>query len=136
MKVFITHTFKGSDNKAEIEELCKIIRESGAQDYSFVRDNEKYSKEAYPNVKSLMKNAKKAINECDALLIDITDPSLGKGIEAGIAYQSGKKIIVLLKNGAEVRRTAFGIADVVIRYDQIQDILLPLTNFVSQINNG
>lgn len=91
MKIFITHTFKGIENKLEIEELCQIIRDSGWQDYSFVRDAENCSKDFFKNESDLMLAAKKEINNCDALLIDITDPSLGKGIEAGIAYSLGKK---------------------------------------------
>lgn len=133
MKIFITHTFKGIENKLEIEELCQIVRDSGWQDYSFVRDAENYSKDLFKNETDLMLAAKKEISNCDALLIDITDPSLGKGIEAGIAYSLGKKIIVIIKNGSEPRRTAFGIADLIVEYDDINDIKLPLTNYLSTL---
>jgi nucleoside 2-deoxyribosyltransferase len=129
MKLFITHTFKGLENKPEIENLCRIVAQSGWQDYSFVRDAENYTKK-FSSPKEMMLGAKKAISECDALLFDLTDPSVGKAIEAGIAFQLEKKIIVIVKKDAEKRNTILGIADIFIEYDQIEDIEIPLTNYL------
>lgn len=133
MKIFVTHTFKGIENKAEIENLCRIVRESGAVDFSFVRDVEHYQK-IFNNPHNMMSEAKEAISSCNALLFDLTDPSVGKAIEAGIAYQLNKKIIVISKIGSEKRNTVLGIADVFIEYDQIEDIKTPLTQFIINSN--
>lgn len=135
MKLFITHTFKGEQNRAEIEELCSAVRSSGWEDYSFVRDAENFSALKSPTPVELMTAAKKAVESCDALILDITDPSLGKGIEAGIAYESGKKIIVIIKKGAEIRRTAYGIADLVVEYQKIEDIISPLNSYLLSIKH-
>jgi nucleoside 2-deoxyribosyltransferase len=134
MKLFITNTFKGLDNKPEIEKLCKIIKQSGWEDYSFVRDAENYTKK-FSSSKEMMLAAKKAIDKCDALLFDLTDPSVGKAIEAGIAFQLGKKIIVIVKKDAEKRNTVLGIADLLIEYDQIKDIKTPLANYLLQVKS-
>lgn len=133
MKIYITHTFRGIDNKTEIENLCRIVHECGAQDFSFIRDIEKYQK-IYNNPHELMLKAKELIAICDALLFDMTDPSVGKAIEAGIAYQLGKKIIVISKIGSEKRNTVLGIADVYTEYNQIEDIKPPLTTFINNSN--
>lgn len=132
MKIFITHTFKGTENKTEIEELCQIVHDSGWEDYSFVRDAENYTKK-FSTSKEMMLAAKKAISERDVLLFDLTDPSVGKAIEAGIAYALGKKIIVIIQNNAEKRNTVLGIADLVIEYNNIEDIKIPLTNYLSKL---
>ena len=135
MKLFITHTFKGDQNRSEIEQLCSVVRSAGWEDYCFVRDAENYSKDVFSNPKELMLAAKEAIKSCDALLMDITDPSLGKGIEAGIAFDLAKKIIVIKKKSAEVRRTAYGIADLVVEYQKIEDIISPLNNYLLSIKH-
>ncbi len=132
MKIFITHTFKGIENKTEIEELCQIVHDSGWEDYSFVRDAENYTKK-FSTSKEMMFAAKEAISKCDALLFDMTDPSVGKAIEAGIAYSLGKKVIVIFQKNAEKRNTILGIADLIVEYDQIEDIKLPLTNYLSTL---
>lgn len=134
MKLFITHTFKGLENKTEIENLCQIVREAGWEDYSFVRDDENYTKK-YQDPQEMMQAAQKAISGCDALLFDLTDPSVGKAIEAGIAYQLNKKIIVILEKGFEKRNTVLGIADIFIEYGQIEDIKAPLHNYLLQVKS-
>lgn len=134
MKLFITYTFKGVENKPEIEKLCQIVHESGWEDYSFVRDVENYSK-TFSSPQEMMAAAKKAIGECDALLFDLTDPSVGKAVEAGIAYQLNKKIIVIFKKGSEKRNTILGIANLIVEYDQIEDIKTNLTNFLLLIKS-
>jgi nucleoside 2-deoxyribosyltransferase len=132
MKIYITHTFKGTENKPEIENLCRIVRESGAVDFSFIRDVENYQK-IFTDPHDIMSQAKKAITDCDALLFDTTDLSPGKAIEAGIAYQLNKKIIVIFKKGSEKWNTVLGIANLVIEYDQIEDIKTPLVNYLLSI---
>lgn len=136
MKIFLTHTFKGADNKTEIEHLCNIVEKAGFTAYSFVRDAENYSPKAFSSKTALMAAARDAIHSCDALLIDMTDPSIGKGIEAGIAYERQMPIIALKHLTAENRSTVIGIADIVIEYDHIDDIVLPLKEFFSKITNS
>jgi len=126
MKVFITASF--GDSKENIENLCKIVRTSGFEDFSFIRDVENYKK-VFSDPKELMSRAKEEIQNSDALLIDMTEKPTGRAIEAGIAYALGKKIIVIMKKGTVVKDTVIGIADLVIEYDTIGDISSKLKEF-------
>lgn len=121
MKIFITASFEGENNKSEVEKLCSIIKSAGFEDFCFVRDIESYKK-VFTDPKKLMLRAKSEISKCDALLIDLTDKPTGRAYEAGIAYALGKKIIVIAKRGTNLKDTTRGIANIVIEYEQLEDI--------------
>jgi nucleoside 2-deoxyribosyltransferase len=127
MKLFITAKFKGDDNKAEIEQICEMAHTAGFEEFCFIRDIEMYQRGVFTDPHALMARARLELQKCDALLIDISDnPSGGRIIEAGVAFGLGKKIIVLVKKGIEIRVPILGIADHVIEYEVISDIQAPL----------
>ncbi len=126
MKVFITASF--GDTKEEIERLCSAVKAANLEDFCFVRDVENYQK-VFDNPKDLMKRAKLEVEKSDALLIDMTDKPTGRMIEVGMAYSLGKKIIVIMKRGTQIKDTTRGIADITIEYDKIEDITDKLKNF-------
>lgn len=119
MRIFITSSF--GDSKEEIERLCSIVKSAGFEDFSFIRDIENYQK-IFNDPKELMSRAREEIEKSDALLIDMTDKPTGRAIEAGMAYALGKKIIVIMKKDTKIKDTTRGIADVVIEYDEVEDI--------------
>lgn len=121
MKVFITASFKNGENKAEIEQLCAIVKNAGFEDFCFIRDIENYKK-VFNDSKELMERARTEILNCDVLLFDATEKSTGRAIEVGIAYANKKKIIVIMKEGAKIKDTLRGVADSVITYKVIEDI--------------
>jgi len=121
MKVFITASFKEGKNKMEIEQLCSIVRNAGFEDFSFIRDVENYKK-VFDNPQELMDRARTEILKCDILLFDATEKSTGRAIEVGIAYANKKKIIVIMREGTEIKDTLRGAADKVITYKAIEDI--------------
>lgn len=125
MRIFITATFKGAENKSEIEYLCSLIKQAGLKDFCFIRDVENYQK-IFNDPKKLMQRTRQEINKSDALIIDMTDKPTGRAIEAGIAYALGKKIILIMKRGVHIKDTSRGIADLIIEYDKIDDIVLDL----------
>jgi nucleoside 2-deoxyribosyltransferase len=129
MKVFITAPFKAGENKNEIERLCTIVKNSGFEDFCFIRDVENYKK-IFNDPKELMEKAREEIRKCDVLLFDATQKSTGRAIEIGIAYSLHKKIIVIAKKNTEIKDTLRGVADVIIEYKEIGDIgpLLNETN--------
>ena len=127
MKIYITSSF--GDSKEEIEKLCAIVKSAGFEDFSFIRDIENYQK-IFEDPKDLMKRSEDEIKNCDALLIDMTDKPTGRAIEAGMAYSLGKKIIVIMKKGTAIKDTTRGIADAVIEYDVIENILPELKNII------
>ena len=42
--------------------------------------------------------------DCDLLLADVTEPSIGVGMEIMAAYKAGRRILVLAKEGAPLSR--------------------------------
>ena len=129
MRIIVTSSF--GDSKEEIEKLCSIVKSAGFEDFSFIRDVENYRK-VFDNPKDLMKRAKDEIEKSDALLIDMTDKPTGRAIEAGIAYSMGKRIIVIMKKGAQIKDTTRGIADAVIEYNKIEGISGELKNVLQK----
>jgi nucleoside 2-deoxyribosyltransferase len=125
MKVFITATFKNGENRQEIEKLCSVIKNAGFVDFCFIRDVENYQK-VYIDPKELMQRSREEINKCEALLIEATEKSTGRAIEAGIAYSLGKKIIVIIRKDTAIKDTLRGVADAVIEYTEIEDLAIPL----------
>lgn len=130
MKIYITSRFKGSsENKTEIEKLCSAVRNAGIKDFHFIRDIENYQTNFFVNQKELWTAARECIEDCDALLIDVSDaPSGGRLIEAGMAYSLNKPIYVIVKNNIEYKDFYNGIATLVIKYDDINDITEKLLN--------
>lgn len=120
MRIYITSSFE--DSRKEIERLCSIVKLAGFEDFSFIRDIENYEK-IFDDPKRLMKSAEDEIKKSDALLIDMTDKPTGRAIEAGMAYSLGKKIIVIMKRGTKIKDTTRGIANYIVEYDTIEDIL-------------
>jgi len=133
MKLFITASFNSGENREEIEKLCSLVKESGFEDFCFIRDVENYQK-IFDNPKELMERAKDEIKKCDFLLIDLTDKPTGRAYEAGIAYAYGKSIISILKKGTRIKDTTKGISNLIIEYDQIEDIVSPLKEYYSKVS--
>ena len=127
MRIYITASFGSS--KEEIEKLCSLVKSAGFEDFCFFRDVENYQK-IFDNPKDLMQRSKLEIKKSDALLIDMTDKPTGRAIEAGIAYALGKKIIVIMKNGTKIKDTTKGISDLVVEYEQIQEIVPKIKDFL------
>lgn len=125
MRVFVTASF--GDDKENTNNLCAVVKAAGFEDFCFVRDVENFEKK-FSDTKKLMQQAKEDIEKSDALLIDMSDKPTGRAIEAGIAYALGKKIIVVMKKGTVIKDTTRGIADFIIEYEKIGDILTDLVN--------
>lgn len=129
LRMFITASFQGMENKDEIEHLCSLVKKVGFADFCFVRDIEHYQK-TFNDPKELMNKAKEEIEKSDCLLIDMTDKPTGRAIEAGIAYALGKKIIVIMKKGTQIKDTTIGISDLIIEYDNVDEIVAPLSQLI------
>jgi nucleoside 2-deoxyribosyltransferase len=126
IRIFITASFQEGKNKAEIEHLCSLVRSAGFEDFCFIRDVENYQK-MFSDPAALMIRAKEEIEKSDYLLIDITDKPTGRAIEAGIAYALGKKVVVIVKRGTQIKDTARGVSVAIIEYDKIEEIINPLS---------
>ncbi len=129
-RIYITTSFKGIENKEETENLCSVVKKSGFLDFCFIRDVENYQK-VFDNPKKLMKKALKEIKKSDFLLIDMSDKPTGRAIEAGMAYTLGKKVVVIMKQGTQIKDTVRGIANIIIEYNLIEDITPKLQTYLS-----
>lgn len=125
MRLYVTATFKGSENRAEIEGLCKLVRQAGWEDFCFVRDVEGWQ-HVFDDPGTLMQRSLREIMVADALLLDMTTQPTGRAIEAGIAYATGRRVIVILRRGTPIKNTVRGIADAIIEYDALEEIVAPL----------
>lgn len=128
-RIFITVSFQEGKNKDEIENLCMLVRSAGFEDFCFIRDVENYQK-VFNDPSELMNRAKKEIRKSECLLIDMTNKPTGRAIEAGIAYTMGKKVIVIMKKGTQIKDTTRGISATVIEYGKIDEIVEPLSQLV------
>ena len=125
MRMIVTASFKGAENRAEVEGLCALVRDAGFEDFCFVRDVENYQK-VFDHPRALMLRARDEIARSDALLIDMTAKPTGRAIEAGIAFAQGKRIVMIMQHGTVIKDTSRGIADALIEYDILEDIVSPL----------
>jgi nucleoside 2-deoxyribosyltransferase len=119
--MFVAASF---ENKEETNYLCSLIRKSGFIDYCFARDEK-----VFTDSKEMMKRAKEEIEKSDWLLIDVTEKQTGRAIEAGMAYSMGKKVVVIMKKGTQIKDTTRGISEAVIEYENIEEIVTPLSKF-------
>lgn len=125
MRLYITATYRGTDNHAEIEHLYALVAQAGWEAFCFVRDVEGWA-HAFDDPRELMARTLTEIAACDALLIDLTEKPTGRAYEAGMAYALGKRVIVILQRGTPIKATTRGIAAAIIEYDQIEEIVAPL----------
>ena len=132
MRVYVTARFKNAkENRIEIEKLCAAVKSAGMVDFSFIRDIENYEK-TFDNPKDLWNAALKELEQCDALLVDVSDsPSGGRVVEVGMAYARRKPIFVVLKKGTHLKEFYRGVANLVIEYEEIEEITRPLKEYSS-----
>jgi nucleoside 2-deoxyribosyltransferase len=130
MRVYVTARFKNAkENRIEIEKLCAAVKSAGMVDFSFIRDIENYEK-TFDIPKDLWNAALKELERCDALLVDVSDsPSGGRVVEVGMAYALRKPIFVVLKKGTHLKEFYRGVANLVIEYEEIEDIISPLRKY-------
>ncbi len=125
MRLYITATYRGTDNRAEIEHLCALVAQAGWEAFCFVRDVENWG-HVFDNPRELMARTLAEIDACDALLIDLTEKPTGRAYEAGMAYALGRRVIVIARRGTPLKATTRGIAAAIFEYDQIEEIVAPL----------
>jgi len=129
MKIYITAPFKGKENKEAIEKLCNTIKETGLEEFCFIRDMEKYEP-IFADPQELMKKAEEELIKCDLLLIEASQKtSTGCTIEAGMAYAIKKPIVIIARTGSEISKTLLWISSIVIEYKELSDIINPLKNY-------
>ena len=123
-KIYIAYKFKKENPKElrkRLEELSKIIEETlKFKTYIFFRDAQKWGK-IKMDIKEIVKKAYKAIEKCDAILVEASEKARGAYFEVGYAKALKKKIIVIHQKGTEATFLD-ACADEVIIYKNFEDL--------------
>ena len=76
---------------------------------------------------TLMDESLKKIDESDYVIVELSNKSVGIGIEAGYAKAKNKPIIYLHKKGSDMKQAMNGISDIVITYEDIEDLAMQVS---------
>lgn len=128
MKIFITTHFDPKDQSESLF-LNSFFSKIDFEPFSFILSYPK----PFLDPKQMMDLAKEEISKCDILLFDASIKSTGRAIEVGIAYSLGKKIIVIAKRGTEIRDTLKGVSDLLVEYENLEDIKQPILDYVKKL---
>lgn len=130
-KIFISYSYTHRKDFEEFHNTLKNFLELqyGSAVYAFVFDfNEKVTD------KELMDQALARVGESDLLIVELSHNSIGIGIEAGYAKAKDIPILYLHRNGTEVKQVMNGIADLVISYETVDDVIEQITH-IEVLNN-
>jgi 2'-deoxynucleoside 5'-phosphate N-hydrolase len=68
---------------------------------------------------------------CDIVLIELSEKSVGLGVEAGYAYAKSKPIITLAKRGSDISATLRGISQKICSYNNQEELVHLLVNLIA-----
>lgn len=126
MKVYIGFKYhKDHRNKDSVEKLVALLEKKGYQTACIVEDNYR-GQQKITNSIDLMKATFDKIDECDLVIIDLSEKGVGLGIEAGYAYAKDIPVITIAKQGSDVSETLEGISKSIIFYNRIEDLVIRL----------
>jgi 2'-deoxynucleoside 5'-phosphate N-hydrolase len=84
------------------------------------------------SVTDVFQRDKKATEDSDAIVADVTDPSIGVGMELMAAYLAGRRIIILVKRGKVTSRMLMHMdRKETIEYDAEEEIYPALLRLLS-----
>ncbi len=116
-----------------IEMIKEAVIAAGLEVRCFATD---WEKEAMGTDKEMMEDAFSWIDESDLVIQEVTETSIGVGIEAGYVHLKEKPLIILYQRDAKVSGSIKGIADLEIEYDMASDITEKLKSFLGDKEAG
>lgn len=125
MRVYITAKYNPLVLDSDAKIICDIVRNVWFDDFCFVRDIDW----PFENDADMMLQALHEIQLSHTLLIDVTEKSTWRTIEAWIAYALWKKIILIAKEWTTIKDTFQWISNLIIYYKELQDIRPTLAQF-------
>ena len=108
-------------NKAIVDKISSILENNGYETICIVRDTNIEQQSKY-NPCDLMKLTFEKIDNCDLVIIDLTEKGVGLGIEGGYAYAKEIPIITIAKSGSDISETLVGISKKIFLYNNIEDL--------------
>ena len=115
MKAYITCPVTQSKERLNLlPDIEKIVKSNGIETFVFKITN---------NPREIFKRDYEQLKSCDIIIAEVSEPSHGVGIEIGISYCLGLKIILLQEKGKNVTKLAQGIPNVIIiEYESPMDL--------------
>jgi len=113
--------YEDNRNKDLINALISRLRRDGIEPICMASDVEQWGA-VQLTPQELMQRTFREIDESDLVILEMSDKGVGLGIEAGYAVAKGKPLVVLIKEGHELSGTMQGITDVVITYQEPENI--------------
>lgn len=83
--------------------------------------------------KEMMLSAFAEIDASDFLIAELSNKSIGVGIEIGYAYASQKPIIYIRQKDSEYSTTTAGCSDTIIEYENENDLLIKVVKSLETI---
>ncbi len=122
MKAYIAiKYYRDFKNKEIIDKLNYVLEKKGFETTCLIRDYE-IDRNLKFQPKELMELTFSKIDECQLVVIELSEKGVGLGIEAGYAYAKGIPIITVAKKGSDISETLRGISTKVIIYDSLDNI--------------
>ncbi|WP_201259895.1 hypothetical protein [Tissierella sp. P1] len=101
--------YKDYRNMAIIDKISSALEKVGYKTSCIVRDIQNNGQVEYSPYE-LMQLTFKEIDECDLVIIELSEKGVGLGIEAGYAFARGIPIITVAKQGSDISETLEGIS--------------------------
>lgn len=118
-RVFVSYSYSNRDKYKDVHKILKeYLHSKGVSVYAFVFD----FTDTLSDFK-MMQSALNEIDKSDMILVELTNKSVGVGVEAGYAKAKDKVVIYLHRKDSELQQTVNGIADYVIPYSTGDDIV-------------
>lgn len=119
-KIFISYSFKFRESYKDFHlKLKEFLKEKySIESHAFVFDFTEKVED-----RDLMDAALGEIDNSDLIMVELSNKSVGVGLEAGYAKAKGKTVVYLYKKGSDLQQTVNGIADYVIEYSDVDDVL-------------
>lgn len=130
-KVFISASFNNTKNIAREINVIKNTLIDLKIDFILFIESYKFSED---QEKEMMKNAFLEIDKCDLLIAEVSDKSIGVGIEIGYAKAKKIPVFYLRKKDAEHSTTASGSAIYSIIYSSQTELRRKLKSYIKKVN--
>jgi 2'-deoxynucleoside 5'-phosphate N-hydrolase len=122
MKLFLSIKYHADhSNREQIEGVTAALRKHGWQTICVTRDIEGWGTRPV-SAGELMTQTFAAIDECDLLLVELSEKGVGIGLEAGYAYARNIPIVVVAPTGGDISTTLQGVARRFGWYDDYDEI--------------
>ena len=108
-------------NRELIESISGALEQARHEVVCVVRDLEKWGEISFPPAE-LMAETFNTIEECDAVIIELSSKGVGLGIEAGYAHARGIPVITIAEEGSDISATLQGISAEVELYSSVEEI--------------